>query len=103
MGRKHLALGLVVLLFILTLAPGAAGAVQRTYEVTSEAQFLEAINEINALDEGIYEVVIKSDITVKKEVALEKSTVSLLGENTAQKQAVLQLLRAFDNSCKRPS
>ena len=37
MGRKHLALGLVVLLFILTLAPGAAGAVQRTYEVTSEA------------------------------------------------------------------
>lgn len=82
MGRKHLALGLVVLLFILTLAPGAAGAVQRTYEVTSEAQFLEAINEINALDEGTYEVVIKSDITVKKEVALEKSTVSLLGENT---------------------
>ena len=64
-------------MFILTLAPGAARAVQRTYEVTSEAQFLEAINEINALDEGIYEVVIKSDITVKKEVALEKSTVSL--------------------------
>lgn len=49
MGRKHLALGLAVLLFILTLAPGAARAVQRTYEVTSEAQFLEAINEINAL------------------------------------------------------
>ena len=82
MGRKHIAFGFILVLFLFAWTPGTAGAEQRTYEVTSEAQFFEAVNEINALDEDIYEVVIKSDITVKQEVALEKSTVSLLGENT---------------------
>ena len=82
MGRKHIAFGFILVLFLFAWTPGTAGAEQRTYEVTSEAQFFEAVNEINALEEDIYEVVIKSDITVKQEVALEKSTVSLLGENT---------------------